>query len=114
MYKICLIDDKFYWIPQVINAIPKKVDYKFYFYNYIKDIEILDFDLILLDFYLDKDNKTALDIIDKFSWSVIIWFSSRKEKNNLILKNWWSFCVQKLRNTNINQELKKLFEKIII
>lgn len=114
MYKICLIDDKFYWIAQVINAISKNIDYKFYFYNYIKDIEILDFDIVLLDFYLDKDNKTALDIIDKFIWSKIIWFSSRKEKNDLILKNWWSYGIQKLRNTNINQELKKLFEKIII
>ena len=51
MQKICLIDDSYYWITQVISSIPKSVNYKFYYYNRISDLENIDFDLILLDFY---------------------------------------------------------------
>lgn len=80
MYKICLIDDKTYWIPQLINSIPKDIDYKFYYYDKIPYIENIDFDIVVLDFYLDKDNKTALDIIERFLWKIIIWFSSLDSK----------------------------------
>jgi len=64
--KICLIDDLYYGIPQVINSIPKTIEYEFYYYNRITDIENINFDIIILDFFLDKDNKTALDIISNF------------------------------------------------
>jgi hypothetical protein len=66
MLKICLIDDKAYGIPQLIYAIPQNIEYKFYYYDKIGNIEDIDFDIVVLDYYLDKDNKTALDIIDKF------------------------------------------------
>ena len=71
-YTICLIDDKSYGIPQLINAIPQDIEYVFYYYNRITDIEDIDFDIVILDYYLDKDNKTALEIIDRFLGSIII------------------------------------------
>ena len=113
MYKICLIDDSYYWISQVINAIPKNVNYEFYYYNRINDIEQIDFDVVVLDFYLDKDSKTALDIIDRFLWTIIIWFSSEDSKNDLILANWWLYKARKLKNTNKNLELQKIFQEIL-
>lgn len=112
MYKICYIDDSYYWLPQVINSIPKNLSYTFYYYNRISDIENIEFDIVVLDFYLDKDSKTALDIINKFLWTIIIWFSSVQEKNDLILENGWLYKATKLKNTNSNRELSEVFEKI--
>lgn len=111
-YKICYIDDLSYAIPQVINSIPKNLDYEFYYYNRISDIEDINFDIILLDFYLDKDNKTALDIIQNFSWIEIIAFSSVNSKNDLILENWWFYKALKLKNTLENKELEKILSKL--
>jgi len=112
MLKICLIDDNTYWIPQVIYSIPQNIEYKFYYYDKIKDIEFLDFDVVILDYYLDKDNKTALDIINKFIWTIIIWFSSVDSKNDLIIQNGWIYKAQKLNKTNINLELNNLMKNI--
>ena len=112
MEKICLIDDLSYWIPQVINSIPNGIDYQFYYYNRINDIEDIDFDVVILDFYLDKDNKTALDIIERFLWKIIIWFSSVDSKNDLMLKNWWIYKSKKLKNNNFNLDLNRVMEKI--
>ena len=87
-YKICYIDDMSYGIPQVINAIPKEIDYDFYYYNRIDDIEDREFDVVILDFYLDKDKKTAVDIVDRFLESIVISFSSAASKNELMLRSW--------------------------
>jgi len=84
-YKICYIDDLTYGIPQVINAIPKEVNYEFYYYDRISEIEDIKFDIVILDFYLDKDRKTALDIIDNFLESICISFSSAASKNQLMI-----------------------------
>ncbi len=113
MIKIAYIDDRYYWIAQVINAIPKNLKYEFYYYNRIWDIENIDFDIVVLDFYLDKDWKTALDIINKFLWKIIIWFSSVNSKNDLILENWGKYKAKKLPLVNENEELKNIFEEII-
>lgn len=112
MYKICYLDDSYYGIAQVINSIPKDLEYKFYYYNRITDLEDIDFDIVVLDFYLDKDNKTALDVIEKFAWSMIIWFSSVDEKNELILQNWWLYKARKIKDTNENEELREVFRNI--
>jgi len=48
------------------------LDYKFYYYNRVDDIEDIDFDVVILDFFLYKDNKTALDIIEKFLGKIIV------------------------------------------
>jgi len=112
MHKICLIDDKSYWIPQVINSLDKNLEYKFFYYDRIESIEDIDFDIVLLDFYLDKDNKTALDIIDRFIGKIIVWFSSEDSKNDLILKNGWVYKARKISNTNNNQELNNIMKEI--
>ncbi len=113
-YKICYIDDQTYGIPQVINSIPKDVKYEFFYYDRISEIQDIKFDIVILDFYLDKDKMTALDIVDKFLESIIISFSSAASKNNLMLKNWADYAALKLPKINQNIELEELFKKIYI
>lgn len=110
MQKICYIDDLYYWIPQIINSIPKDLEYEFFYYNRITDIEDIDFDIVILDFFLDKDNKTALDIIDRFLWKIIIWFSSEDSKNDLILENGGIYKARKLKGENRNKDLDKVMK----
>lgn len=111
-YKICYIDDLSYWIPQVINAIPKNIEYEFYYYNRIDDIQYIKYDIVILDFYLDKDKKTALDIVDNFLESQIISFSSADSKNKLMLEQWADYGALKLEKINININLTILMKKI--
>ena len=113
-YKICYIDDLSYGIPQVINAIPKNIEYEFFYYDRISEIPDTVFDIVLLDFYLDKDKKIALDIVDRFLESIVISFSSAESKNELMLENWADYRAQKLSKTNQNSELEKVFKKIFI
>lgn len=108
--KICYIDDMFYGIPQVINSIPYE-DYEFYYFNRIVDIEKIEYDIIILDFYLDKDNKTAIDIINSLKSKVIIGFSSEDSKNNLIIKSWWKYKATKLKWKVKNTELFKILKR---
>ena len=111
-YEICYIDDRSYALPQVIYSIAQEVDYELYYYQRIWDIEERDFDLVILDFYLDKDSKTALDIIDRFQGIEIIAFSSVASKNTLMLENGAIYSVEKLQGTNNNPQLKKVMENI--
>ncbi len=61
---IFYIDDQSYAIPQLVDAIPKDTDYELVYVQRICDIpEKKDFSLVILDFYLDKDKATALDIV---------------------------------------------------
>ena len=113
-YKICYIDDMAYWIPQVINAIPKDLKYEFYYYDRISEIPDIVFDIVILDFYLDKDKKTALDIVDRFLESIVISFSSANSKNQLMLENWADFQVLKLSKIHINTNLEEVFKEIFI
>ena len=111
-YKICYIDDLTYGIPQVINSIPQSIEYDFFYYDKISEVEQIKFDIVILDFYLDKDKKTALDIVDQFLESRVISFSSASSKNQLMLKNWADYQALKLPKTNHNSELTSLFGKI--
>ena len=111
-YKICYIDDLYYWISQVINSIPKNIEYDFYYFNRISDIEFQEYDIVLLDYYLDKDWETSEVIIDTFKWSHIISFSSEKNKNVFMLNKWANYAVTKLSDTNINLKLAKILTKI--
>lgn len=65
-YKICYVDDLSFALPQLILSLPSHIDYSFEYCQRIIDIIPDDYDIVLLDFYLDKDGKTALDIIEKF------------------------------------------------
>lgn len=111
-YKICYIDDLYYWISQVINSIPKNIDYDFYYFNRISDIEYQKYDIVILDYYLDKDWLTSESIIYKFIWSEIISFSSESSKNNLMLNKWAKYWVKKLWEVNMNEKLTEIFRKI--
>jgi len=113
-YKICYIDDLSYGIPQVINSIPKNIEYEFFYYDRISEIEDKDFDIVILDFYLDKDKKTALDIIDRFLWTIIISFSSAASKNELMLNSGAIYSAEKLSKTNNNEDLNELLKEIFI
>ncbi len=111
-YKIFYIDDQSFALPQVIRSIPDNVFYDFEFVQSIYDIPKQNYDIVLLDFYLDKDQKTALDIVKEFSSSTIISFSTSREKNNLMLENWAIYAAQKLKWYNNNNKLEKIFQEI--
>ena len=111
-YKIFYIDDQSFALAQLINAIPQKTDYELTYVQRINDIVMDDFDLVILDFYLDKDGKTALDIVNFFLWMQIISFSTSQSKNMLMLKKWAMYGVQKLKHTNENIELTKVMGKV--
>ena len=111
--QICYIDDLSYGILQVIQSIPKNLDYDFYYYNRILDIEWeREFDIVILDYYLDKDNKTSLDIIERFQWTIIITFSSEDACNARVLQNGALYWAKKLKDTNNNSELQAVMKKI--
>ena len=110
---ICYIDDLSYWLPQVIHSIPENVEYRFYYYNRIADIEEgIDFDIVILDYYLDKDNKTWLDIIDRFQWNIIIWFSSEDSCNARMIESGAFYSAKKISHTNKNEALNSIMKKI--
>lgn len=112
-YKICYIDDLYYWIVQVINAIPKNIDYDFYYFNRIQDIEFQKYDIVILDYYLDKDGVTSESIIDKFIWTDIVSFSSEQLKNKYMLSKWAKYEVEKLVWVNSNMILKDILKYIL-
>lgn len=111
-YKICYVDDLYYWIAQVINSFPKNIEYEFYYFNRISDIEFKKYDIVILDYYLDKDWVTSESIIDQFKWSIIISFSSESSKNKLMLNKWACYWIQKLSWTNNNEKLAEILIKI--
>lgn len=107
--KIFYIDDQSYALPQLIHAIPEHIDYELIYIQRISDIpELRDFDLVILDFYLDKDNKTVLDIVELFAGNIILSFSSSQTKNILMLENWAHYVCEKLKDTNQNPKLQKI------
>lgn len=111
--KIFYLDDQSYALPQLIHALPKNLDYELFYIQRIGDIpEVRDFDLVILDFYLDKDSKTALDIIELFAGNIILSFSSSRSKNQLMLGNGAIYACEKLKGTNQNPKLQKILADI--
>jgi len=60
---------------------------------------------VFLDYYLDKDNKTALDIVERFAGSIIVSFSTCPDKNTFMLNHGAIYGVNKLKKTNHNPQL---------
>ncbi len=109
--KIALIDDKDYWLDQIKNSIPKETDFKLYYFSTYKDAVNSFFDIIFLDYYLDKDWLTGKDIIHLLDANIIIWFSSVPDCNNELTRIWADFGITKLKsqtNTDLNQLMKKI------
>jgi hypothetical protein len=67
---------------------------------------------VILDFYLDKDNKTALDIVENFSWCTIISFSTSTQKNQLMCERYADYWVKKLKWMNRNIELENIMKEV--
>lgn len=86
MYSICLIDDRCYGIPQVINALTNNLEYEFFYYDRVASIEPRKYDIVLLDYYLDKDGLTGEDIYDTIDADCIIAFSSEDEMNDKLIQ----------------------------
>ena len=113
MYSICLIDDRCYGIPQLINGIPNNVQYEFFYFDRVQSIEKREYNLILLDYFLDKDNITWADIIDSLNADIIIAFSSEDEKNDLLLAKWAKYKVTKLQWVVRNEPLSRVLKGIM-
>lgn len=111
-YKLFYIDDQSFALPQLINAIPKYIEYDFIYVQSIDDIIPDEYDIVFLDYYLDKDNKTALDIVKKFLWSIIVSFSTCPDKNIFMQNHWAIYGVNKLKETNYNSELIECMKNI--
>ena len=110
--KIFYIDDQSFALPQLIKAIPETIDYELVYVQRIQDIVDDDYDVVILDFYLDKDKKTALEIVKRFSETKILSFSTAVSKNNLMLQHGALFGVKKLYDTNENLELVKVMKNV--
>lgn len=111
-YQIFYIDDQSFALPQLIRAIPNNIDYDFVYVQRIDDIILEDYDIVFLDYYLDKDNKTALDIVERFAGSIIVSFSTCPDKNTLMLDHGAIYAVNKLKNTNHNSRLIECMKNI--
>lgn len=113
MYSICLIDDLCYGIPQLINAIPDNIEYEFFYFDRVASIELRKYDIVLLDYYLDKDGFTGEDIYDTIDADCIIAFSSEDSMNDKLIWKWAKFKATKLQNSTINPTLTYIIRSII-
>ncbi|USN57755.1 MAG: hypothetical protein H6767_05195 [Candidatus Peribacteria bacterium] len=113
MKTICLIDDLTYGIPQLINAIPKDFKYEFFYFSSVKDINRWDFDIVLLDYYLDKDGITGKEVISKINSSCIIAFSSEGSCNQELRSLGANFSIKKLQKTHQNILLQQFLQEYL-
>lgn len=113
-YKICYVDDLYYWIAQVIQSIPNNVEYDFFYFNRVGDIDFQKYDVVILDYFLDKDKITSEKIIHKFIWCDIISFSSEDIKNKYMLNKWATYESKKIYGVNKNIKLKNILDNILI
>ncbi len=114
MYSVCLIDDLCYGIPQLINSIPDDIEYEFFYCDRVAAIEPRNYDIVLLDYYLDKDGLTGEDIFDTIHADIIIGFSSEDDKNEILMKKWAHYKTKKLKDTVKNPDLTRVMESIFI
>lgn len=112
MKTIALVDDKDYGLTQVKNAIPDDVEVDLqYFDSYEKALN-QHFDIIVLDYYLDKDGVRSQDIINELDADIIISFSSVDSANQTMLNHGADFAAVKVRSST-NKELTEIFEFLL-
>jgi DNA-binding response OmpR family regulator len=88
--KIAVLDDKSYGIKQ-IQDIHKNDDFTLYYYDSFITFEeyTKKFDLVYLDYFLDKDGLTGLDVLEEVKKRAkkIIGFSSVEKYSKLLMEN---------------------------
>lgn len=112
LYNISLLDDKDYWIRQIITSIPPNLKYDFKYFDTYEKIKWHKSDILFLDYFLDKDWLTWVDIIQNLDADIIIWFSSIKQRSDEIEMSGWNFSIQKLMSPD-NAELKQLMNNLL-
>lgn len=113
MWKIALVDDKDYWKNQIIASFPENINYEFYYFDSYEKALWKKFDVLFLDYYLDKDWLKGEDIIDKLEADIIIGFSSVSSCNERLEKLWASFSVQKTGSFVKDEKLKSILNSIL-
>lgn len=108
MYKIALIDDKSYWIDQIKWSIPENINYEFIYFDSYKKALNTEFDIILLDYFLDLDHITWDKIISKLKYKKLIGFSSSLNWSKKIFDAGWDYFCQKTRYWR-NHDLENIF-----
>ena len=126
--EIVLIDDREYGLRQIRNAIPetKKALYKVTYYPSVKKYQRRHKTksyVVLLDFFLSKDGTYGHKIVNEIKADIIIGFSSNKKASLAIVEsllherndpqNHNVYAVQKLKGSDHNPELTKLFSELL-
>lgn len=114
MYKIAYIDDESYAIDQVKQALGNITWYEFFYFESYQDALGKNFDVIILDYYLDKDQITGDAIVDLLSFRVLVWFSSILKKSQKIVENRpFSYACEKIAFGK-NAQLEDIFQLIFL
>ncbi|UFX82911.1 hypothetical protein [Candidatus Absconditicoccus praedator] len=112
MKKIALVDDKDYGILQIKNSMPDYFQYNFEYFDTYKKAVNKKFDILFLDYYLDKDGLTGKDVIHELKADIIIGFSSVPDCNQELLKKGADFAVTKIKQ-DTNADLNDLMNNIL-
>lgn len=108
MFKIALIDDKDFAISQVRKAIPKGVEYEFFYFSSYKEAIWKSFDVALIDYYLDLDGVVGEDIVHLIDAKIKIWFSTVKRCSDRIMQVGANYSILKIHDIR-NNELEEVF-----
>jgi hypothetical protein len=126
--EIVLIDDKPYGLQQIKNAIPdsKKGDYRLLhfssFADYQSQIKHRAW-LVLLDFFLDLDQRYGSQVASQIEADIIIGFSSNSWGSEAIIEAVEQqqqegtrpqlFAIEKLKGVDHNEALAELFSRLL-
>ena len=126
--EIILIDDKPYGLQQIKNAIPnhKKDEYRLLHFSTFSDYQNHikhKVWLVLVDFSLDLDKRYGSHIASQIDAEIIIGFSSKMWGSEVITEAIEQqrqgsdmpqlFAIEKLKETDHNEELARLFGRIL-
>lgn len=113
--RIALLDDKSFGLIQIKNALPGKTLEVVYFSTFVAFQQSTEhFDILLLDYYLDKDDLSSDMVFDQICprAKTIIAFSSSVSANERLLRLGADFAVQKLWEDK-NEHLENLMMEIL-
>lgn len=114
--KIALLDDKEFGLVQIKNAMPVGVEAEFFYFDKFSDFDKDDtvFDILFLDYFLDKDQITSDQIFCSIGnrANIIISFSSSSSANKKMLGLGVDFTVTKMWD-DYNDELDNLLLEVL-